>query len=367
MASFTPQTTGGPAPLSIQFRDTSTGEITGWLWEFGDGTTSTDKEPIHQYANPGGYSVRLTVSGPGGTVYATGAVQVDPRPEAPQAAFTADPTSGNPSLVVNFDNNSQNANSYRWDFGDGSPIDTSENPTHTYTQPGTYTVTLTAIGANNLTHSAQANISVAPRPVPPLSNFTAQPTEGSAPLDVIFTNLSSGDQITSTWDFGDGQTQETNESTVSHRFEQNGTYTVTLRVTGAGDPSTSTKTITVTDRVQAAFQWGTLTDPPDLVSVSTISPPAKSVVAWNFGDGANSNEQNPSHTYNAAGTYTVQRGSLATMVVTREPSKDHRFRAAAGSACGELHGSRRRAARQLHGCLNRQVDTIRGIRRRQRG
>jgi PKD repeat protein len=307
-ASFTPKDTGGPAPLDIQFTDTSTGEITARLWEFGDGTTSTDQNPIHRFTNPGGYTVRLTVSGPGGTVYATGTVQVaPPAPQAPVAAFTANPTSGITPLAVSFDNNSQNANSYRWDFGDGSPIDTSENPTHTYTQPGTYTVTLTATGANNLTHSAQANISVAPRPAPPLSNFTAQPTEGSAPLDVTFTNLSSGDQITSSWDFGDGQTLQTNESTVTHRFEQNGTYTVTLRVTGQGDPSTSTQTITVTDRVQAAFRWGALTDPPGL-GVGFQDQSTGQIVSWtwNFGDGANSNERNPSHTYNAAGTYTVR-------------------------------------------------------------
>jgi PKD repeat protein len=307
-ASFTPKETGGPAPLSIQFTDTSTGEITARLWEFGDGTTSTDQNPIHRFDNPGTYNVRLTVSGPGGTVYATGTVVAEPpAARAPVAAFTAEPTSGNAPLAVTLDNNSQNANSYRWDFGDGSPIDTSENPTHTYTQPGTYTVTLTATGANNLTHSAQVNISVAPRPVPPLSNFTAQPTEGSAPLDVTFTNLSSGDQITSTWDFGDGQTLQTNESNVSHRFEQNGTYTVTLRVTGQGDPSTSTKTITVTDRVQAAFRWGALTDPPGLgVGFQDQSTGEIASWAWNFGDGANSNEQNPTHTYNAAGTYTVR-------------------------------------------------------------
>lgn len=307
VASFTPQTTGGEAPLRIQFMDTSTGEITSRLWEFGDGTTSTDQNPIHEFTNPGAYNVRLTISGPGGTVYATGTVQVQPKPQAPTAAFVANPPSGNAPLAVSFDNNSVNATTYRWDFGDGSPIDTSENPTHTYNQPGTYTVTLTAIGQNNLTHTAQVNISVAPRPVPPLSNFTAQPTEGSAPLDVTFTNLSSGDQITSTWDFGDGQTQQTNETNVTHRYEQNGTYTVTLRVTGTGDPSTSTQTITVTDRVQAAFRWGALTDPPGLgVAFQDQSTGQIASWSWNFGDGANSNEQNPTHNYNAAGTYTVR-------------------------------------------------------------
>src|SRR5690606_2184955 len=137
--------------------------------------------------NPNTYTVRLTVSGPGGTVYATGTVQVNPPPaQAPVAAFTANPTSGPAPLAVSFDNNSERANSYRWNFGDGSPTDTSENPTHTYTPPGTYTVTLTAIGQNNLTPSAVVNISVTPPPAPPVSNFTAQPSEGSAPFDVTF-------------------------------------------------------------------------------------------------------------------------------------------------------------------------------------
>lgn len=70
-AGFSATPVSGTSPLSVSFTDTSTGTITGWLWDFGDSATSTVRNPVHVYANPGSYTVRLTVTGPGGAVTTT--------------------------------------------------------------------------------------------------------------------------------------------------------------------------------------------------------------------------------------------------------------------------------------------------------
>ncbi|MEB2365115.1 MAG: PKD domain-containing protein, partial [Chloroflexota bacterium] len=308
-ANFTPTNTGGIAPLSIQYTDTSQGQITSRLWEFGDGTTSTDQNPIHQFVNPGVYTVRLTVNGPGGTASLTGTVTVTRAPQAPEARFTANPTSGDAPLIVTFQNfTSGDVSGYRWDFGDGTPIDQAEAPTHTYTSPGTYRVRLTALGPDGLSDTAEADISVTRPLAPPSADFNVSPEEGSAPLDVQFNNLSSGDDIQSNWDFGDGESLATNEPIVFHTYEENGTYTVILTVVGPGGPASSaTRTITVTDRVQAAFEVVNLTDPPGLgVAFQDRSTGNLASWNWSFGDGGSSTDQNPSHTYGQAGTYEVR-------------------------------------------------------------
>jgi PKD repeat protein len=66
-ADFTADVTSGPVPLSVNFTDQSTGDITSWSWDFGDGATSTEQNPSHTYTDLETYTVRLTVTGPGGS------------------------------------------------------------------------------------------------------------------------------------------------------------------------------------------------------------------------------------------------------------------------------------------------------------
>src|SRR5206468_2981169 len=94
---------------------------------------------------------------------------------------------------------------YSWDFGDGQ-TSTAINPENTYTNAGSYTVTLAASGAGGTNMLGRTNCIVVTNPPPPvLADFTGSPTSGLAPLTVSFTNLSSG-ATTYSWDFGDGQT-----------------------------------------------------------------------------------------------------------------------------------------------------------------
>ncbi len=141
-ANFTASPTSGCAPLTVNFTDQSTGDITSWSWDFGDGTTSTEQNPTHTYNSAGTYTVSLTVTGPGGSDTET-KVDYITVSEPPVADFVGSPTSGNAPLTVNFtDQSTGNPTSWSWDFGDGN-TSTAQNPSHTYNAAGTYTVTLT--------------------------------------------------------------------------------------------------------------------------------------------------------------------------------------------------------------------------------
>jgi len=144
IAAFVVNVTSGPAPLAVQFTDTSTGELTAWLWSFGDGVRASTRNATHIYNEAGTYTARLTVTGPGGSNITEKAIIVGE--SVTGAAFTADLTTGAIPLTVRFtDTSPGNPSSWNWNFGDGN-TSTVQNPTHTYTLPGNHTVTLSVDG-----------------------------------------------------------------------------------------------------------------------------------------------------------------------------------------------------------------------------
>jgi PKD repeat protein len=145
-AAFSGNPTSGQIPLAVAFSDTSTGTVTSRSWDFGDGVTSTEKNPTHTYNTTGTYSVSLSVTGPAGTDKATKINYIIVTAPAPQAAFSGNRTNGPAPLTVAFSDASTGAITSRsWNFGDGE-ISTDRNPIHTFTAPGTYTVSLTLTG-----------------------------------------------------------------------------------------------------------------------------------------------------------------------------------------------------------------------------
>lgn len=166
---------------------------------------------------------------------------------APVASFTNDKSAGNAPLAVKFTDTSTNFPSqWAWDFGDGS-TDVVQNPTHTYTAAGTYTVKLTATnakGANTATKTGLITVTAAP--TAPTSSFNASATTGAAPLAVTFTDTSTGSPTSWAWNFGDGTTANV-QNPPAHTYATAGTYTVTLVASNAqGAGAAATKTITVT-------------------------------------------------------------------------------------------------------------------------
>lgn len=135
---------------------------------------------------------------------------------------------------------------YRWNFGDGGDA-TGQMATHTYQEPGTYTVTLSAENrAGVVTESCV--VTVNPRPVPPsITTLTASQTtfDVCEPRSITFTaNVAGTQPIEYSWNFGDGATETTSAPTVSHVFSNPGTYTVTLTATSSHGTQTRTMTVT---------------------------------------------------------------------------------------------------------------------------
>lgn len=149
VADFSASPTSGDAPLTVDFTDLSTGSPTSWSWTFGDGESSADQNPSHTYNASGTFTVELTAtnSAGGDTVTKVDHISVTqpPDPVAPVADFSADPTSGDAPLTVNFTDLSTNGpTSWSWTFGDGVGTSTEQNPSYTYDAPGNYTVVLMA-------------------------------------------------------------------------------------------------------------------------------------------------------------------------------------------------------------------------------
>jgi len=160
----------------------------------------------------------------------------------PITAFLATPRSGFAPLTVSFYDTSENVpTAWVWDFGDLSGPSFDRNPVHTYTAPGTYSVTLTTTnsgGSDTLTRSAL--ILVEERPLTdPVAEFAADVQVGPVPLTVVFTDLSTGSPDTWSWQFGDGGTSTVQNPT--HTYTVAGTYDVTLTVTSADGTGTQTK------------------------------------------------------------------------------------------------------------------------------
>lgn len=178
--------------------------------------------------------IAATLVGGGATLYA-----------ATTADFSATPTSGVASLSVSFTNLATGAyDTVEWVFGDGG-TSTETNPTHVYAEPGMYDVSLTVSGPGGT--DAETKLDYITVYTPVQADFTAIPVDGLAPLEVVFTNASTGDISTYEWGFGDGTTSA--EQNPTHTYTTEGIYTVSLTVDGLGGSSTVTKTEYVTVRL----------------------------------------------------------------------------------------------------------------------
>jgi PKD repeat protein len=146
VAGFSGTPISGTAPLTVTFSDESTGVVNSWSWTFGDGGTSDEQNPTHEYAAAGVYTVSLTVEGPGGSDVLTRSNYITVTEPPPVAGFSGTPTSGPAPLTVTFSDESTGAvDSWLWDFGDGGSS-TGQNPTYLYDVTGTYTVSLRVSG-----------------------------------------------------------------------------------------------------------------------------------------------------------------------------------------------------------------------------
>ncbi|WP_229391627.1 PKD domain-containing protein [Methanosarcina sp. DH2] len=313
VAAFSASPASGKAPLTVSFTDQSTGSPTSWKWTFGDDTHSTGKNPVHTYSKAGLYSVRLTASNADGsnTLTKSSYIIVSNVLDGPVTSFSASPTSGKAPLIVDFTGQGKGSpTSWKWSFGDGNDS-ADKNSVHTFNKSGLYSVKLTASnekGSNTLTKSNY--IAVSSVLAIPVSKFTASQTSGRAPLTVSFTDQSTGAPTAWKWTFGDGSNSTTDKNPV-HTYNESGLYSVTLTTSSANGSNALTKTsyIAVSSVLNAPVTnfsaSQTSGKAPLTVSFTDQSTGAPTAWKWTFGDGSNSTEKNPVHTYNKTGNYTV--------------------------------------------------------------
>ncbi len=273
-------------------------------WEFGDGNISQTNSPVYNYASPGTYNVKLSLTTPGGCTADTtknSVVQIYP---TPLAKFTINKTADCNIINANFTNQSTVGGNYTWDFGDGS-IDNSVNPIHVFSTPGTYDVKLSVLSVNGCVDDTivkQALLSSDFK----LVNFSVTNNQGCAPYNTTFNNSSSliG---TCEWDFGDGTASSA--SNPSHIYTQAGTYTVKLKVTSVDAcviETIKTSMITVYDKPQINFTADDMDDCyPHTVNFTNTST-SGSTCFWEFGDNSTSNSWSSKHIYTTSGTYDVK-------------------------------------------------------------
>ena len=310
-AEFSGSPTSGCKDLTVNFSDQSSGEVTSWNWDFGDGGSSTAQNPSHVYTSTGTFTVSLTVDGPGGSDSETKTNYIAVS-EAPAADFTGIPTTGDAPLTVNFtDQSSGDVTSWSWDFGDGG-TSTAQNPIHVYSTAGSYTVMLTATNSCGSDVETKADyVTVTDPPCdPPAADFTGIPATGDAPLTVNFTDQTTNTPTSWSWDFGDGGTSTAQNP--NYVYSTAGTYTVMLTATNScgSDVETKADYIIVTEPpcdLPVTDFTGTPTtgDAPLTVNFTDQTTNGPTSWSWDFGDGGTSTAQNPSHVYITAGTYTV--------------------------------------------------------------
>jgi len=225
-ASFTATPTVQSFPSStVTITNTSNPGPWTYLWDFGDGITSTSASPgSHTYATFGVYPIKLTVTH---TVCSQSQVQtVTILAVPPIVDFSYDPSTGCEPLTVQFTNLSQYADpsTYVWDFGDGVTSRLTD-PIHSYSVPGKYSVTLKA---SNITGQIVSNIKsqIIEVDVRPIANFKVTPTLVYAPIGTVYTSNLSQDASAYYWDFGDGETSM--EVRPEHTYKKDGVFTITL-------------------------------------------------------------------------------------------------------------------------------------------
>jgi PKD repeat protein len=233
-----------------------------------------------------------------------------PTPQAPIAEFLGSPTTGSAPLTVSFTDKSFGSpapTSWSWNFGDGG-TSTAQNPSHQYTSADYYTVTLTVTSSSGQDVEMKTSYITVVSTAPPVANFSGNPTSGSAPLTVNFTDSSTNSPTSWSWSFGDGGTSTAQNP--SHQYTSANQYTVSLTATNAygSDGETKTNYITVTAGQPPVANFSgnpTSGAAPLTVNFTDSSTNSPTSWSWSFGDGGTSTAQNPSHQYTTANQYTV--------------------------------------------------------------
>lgn len=298
---------------TMKFLNQSHGSGLTYEWTFGDGGISTDKNPTYTYLTEGVFTVCLTITDVNGC---TDTYCLDDYVNIanPIAAFTSDTSAAScPPLIVNFENLSQNATSYEWNFGDNSGNANIENPPHVYSVPGVFDVTLIAIASDVCRDTITLNDFISLDG--PDGTFTFELDDPCIPSEVNFF-AESNDFYTYIWDYGNGVLDTSGykmTDTVSYLYTQSNDYLPNLILIddqGCIRPIPSPDTIKLVG-LEADFEVAQAklcnNNPPVIFTNTSITSEPIVSVEWSFegGNPSTSTDLNPAIQYSTPGVFDV--------------------------------------------------------------
>src|SRR5881296_2580796 len=308
---FTPNAPVGSE--TVKFVASASGEAGPYTfgWVFGDGSAGSGSSVTHAYPSAGTYIVVLTVKDSGSPQQIATSEQTvsvsNPLP-TPTVSFSYSPSSPEEGQEVAFTASASGGTapySFSWSFGDGSS--SPSNPaTHTYSSPGSTTVSLNVTDASGLKASSSQSVSIASAPA---VMYSLSPTSPEATSPVIFTAKATGGvgTFTYSWTFGDSGTSSSNPAT--HTYTNSGSFTVTVTATDAnGGKETSSQTINVAISLAVTFTHSpssSIVNQPATFTATVSGGVGTAKFSWNFGDGASSTADPTTHAYTTPGSFRV--------------------------------------------------------------
>ena len=304
--NFKASDTMGCFPLKVQFTDLSTpgsGTIISREWDFGDGFTSGETNPLHTYTALGNYNVSLRITNSNGCATTLSKSQYVKLSNGAKAGFSVTaPNSCRPPTIINFTNLSAGTGTlgYAWSFGDGSSSALS-NPAHSYITAGTYTVRLIVLNNAGCRDTLEKVNAITIGTVTAGFSIPAQVCAGTSfPL----TNTSSPAPSGALWSFGDGSFSSILNPVKT--FANAGTYSIKLVSDFGACKDSVIRAVTVLPKPVSAFTAvNNLSCQAPLAVAFTSSSVNAVSYRWLFGDGSSSTDQNPSHLYQQRGEYDV--------------------------------------------------------------
>lgn len=306
-AQFSPDTSRGCTPFGVRFMDSSTNAIS-WMWEFGNGDTTSQTNPLYTYSSPGNYPVTLIVQNE--LNCADTLVYEYMHALDVEADFMiSDSAAGCVPFPVQFIDQSSGTGTivdWYWDFGDSLSASVP-NPNHVYMTGDEYSISLTVTDNDGCIDSVvKEDLVLATQPV---AEFLVNPYVNCPDYNSVFVSLSTGVGLSYLWDFGDGTTSWLANTT--HAYQDTGIYTVSLTVTDVNgcDTSLTKNNHVIIEELEARF-WADTTyancPPLEVYFEGDTSYPHLGVNwYWDFGDGATSSQAFPTHVYTTPGLYTV--------------------------------------------------------------
>jgi PKD repeat protein len=300
---------------AIRFASNATdsdGTITAYAWDFGDGSGSSEAEPVHNYSTSGAYTIGLMVTdNDGKTADASLHMIIDDR--APLVSIEVSDSRGTIEtgflLKANASDPDGTVAAWEWDLGDGATSN-SKSVSHTFGRPGNYTVRLTVRDDSGSESRSTTTIHVID--TPPKAAAFVSTVETDTFKRVQFTGDESSDlegPITFSWDFGDGNTSS--EPSPYHAYARPGYYnsTLTVRDSAGQNDTVALPAIDVANRRPTAqFRFfGCFTQNGTVIFDGSGSSDPEGPVSWSwdFGDGRSAAGAVAEHIFPAAGNYTI--------------------------------------------------------------